>query len=414
MRFFLAAILLSLSAHASAKVVSETIFFLEDDGRNYLVQRSMHTKYTGHRFHVDKHITRDDLRHVSPKNFKWDDSDPDVNTLIFNASGFTLIYPGEFPQSQLKTNDDGSLSYTSWDGERDEKGRYGFWFAPENYDRFVYSWIFPEDVEIIKYKANRKGTWIQRGNAVSYYGEQVNNLVFDIQYKVPPKPEPVKEIVTKTEIKEVVKVVTKEVPKEVIKVVTKEVEVPKEVIKVVTKEVEVPKEVIKVVTKEVPKEVIKEVVKEVPKEVIKVVTKEIYVDSKPKADNDGDGVPDVSDTCPDTPARAMVTIDGCALDFDKDGIINEHDQCPSSPPNTVVNKQGCKASSHADSDKDSVVDEFDLCPGTPRGAYVDRTGCSSDTDKDEVPDGLDKCLATPEETRVDKDGCAVSSTVEAH
>lgn len=59
----------------------------------------------------------------------------------------------------------------------------------------------------------------------------------------------------------------------------------------------------------------------------------------------------------------------------------------------------------SDSDGDGIADMFDKCPGTPAGVAVDSKGCPLDTDGDGVPDYKDKQLITPTECQpVDADG----------
>ena len=57
-------------------------------------------------------------------------------------------------------------------------------------------------------------------------------------------------------------------------------------------------------------------------------------DGCPDPDNDGDGIPDVSDACPDDAedADGFEDTDGCPdLDNDGDGILDVDDQCPNEP-----------------------------------------------------------------------------------
>jgi hypothetical protein len=61
----------------------------------------------------------------------------------------------------------------------------------------------------------------------------------------------------------------------------------------------------------------------------------------------------------------------------------------------------------ADDDGDGVPNARDKCPDTARGALVDARGCPTDLDGDGVPDGLDRCPATPKGTPVDAFGCPV-------
>jgi len=61
-----------------------------------------------------------------------------------------------------------------------------------------------------------------------------------------------------------------------------------------------------------------------------------------------------------------------------------------------------------DSDNDGVADMLDKCPGTPAGVKVDSVGCPLDSDRDGVPDYLDKCPGTPAGVKVDQSGCPIT------
>ena len=58
-------------------------------------------------------------------------------------------------------------------------------------------------------------------------------------------------------------------------------------------------------------------------------------------DSDKDGVADITDVCPSTPALALVDKYGCAIDSDMDGVIDLYDKCPNTPFSNLVNKNGC-------------------------------------------------------------------------
>jgi OOP family OmpA-OmpF porin len=92
-------------------------------------------------------------------------------------------------------------------------------------------------------------------------------------------------------------------------------------------------------------------------------------------DSDGDGVLDADDLCPNTPAKAQVDADGCALDSDGDGVADYKDQCPSTPEGAEVDATGCAL----DSDGDGVADYKDQCPGTAEGLAVNEVGCPAET-----------------------------------
>ncbi|RZK29643.1 MAG: OmpA family protein, partial [Hymenobacter sp.] len=105
-------------------------------------------------------------------------------------------------------------------------------------------------------------------------------------------------------------------------------------------------------------------------------------------DDDGDGVPNRKDKCPDTPQGVKVDENGCPLDTDGDGVADYQDKCPDTPGLPAL--QGCP-----DADGDGVADADDRCPNTPAGVRVDASGCPLDADGDGVADYLDKCPGTP-------------------
>lgn len=66
--------------------------------------------------------------------------------------------------------------------------------------------------------------------------------------------------------------------------------------------------------------------------------------SKPHiGDADNDGVNDLTDQCPLTPAGAAVDVNGCELDTDRDGVVNSKDQCLYTPLGARVYTDGCAA-----------------------------------------------------------------------
>lgn len=130
------------------------------------------------------------------------------------------------------------------------------------------------------------------------------------------------------------------------------------------------------------------------------------------ADTDGDGVLDIWDACPDTPAGVAVTSRGCPIeridgDDDQDRVPNSVDECPDTPLGAPVDARGCSQ----DSDMDGVPTEQDRCPNSRRGAEVNVYGCEVDNDKDGVPDHRDDCLFTRPGVRTDVRGCEIADII---
>ncbi|WP_254614900.1 OmpA family protein [Myxococcus sp. CA056] len=103
-------------------------------------------------------------------------------------------------------------------------------------------------------------------------------------------------------------------------------------------------------------------------------------------DSDGDNVPDVRDRCPNEAEDkdGFQDSDGCPdPDNDGDGVVDGEDSCPD--VKGLKERKGCP---EVDTDGDGITDEFDKCPDKP--GPKDYDGCP-DTDGDEVPDNEDDC-----------------------
>ena len=167
------------------------------------------------------------------------------------------------------------------------------------------------------------------------------------------------------------------------------------------------------------------------------------IDPSMKADTDNDGVPDVSDNCPNTSNPLQGNTDGdaqgdaCDSDDDNDGITdNSPDDCPrggaanwgstqnfDDPANsTDWDRDGCKDDvEDADMDNDGVENGVDLCPRSgyqpPRPTWVsdeitdvDGDGCrDADEDTDDDGDGFedvsDDCPTVVGNSTLGEEGC---------
>ena len=132
-------------------------------------------------------------------------------------------------------------------------------------------------------------------------------------------------------------------------------------------------------------------------------------------DTDGDGVLDMWDACPDTPAGVDVTARGCEIrnidnDADDDRVPDSRDECPNTPTGAPVDERGCSL----DSDMDGILTGQDRCPGTRPGAQVDAFGCevSPDRDADGVLNAYDRCPSTVPGARVDIHGCEIRDVIQ--
>lgn len=113
------------------------------------------------------------------------------------------------------------------------------------------------------------------------------------------------------------------------------------------------------------------------------------VGKKAIKDNDGDGIENKKDKCPEE--FGVAALEGCPEPFvvkpdtDGDGIIDEVDKCP-----TVIGVKENFGCPDVDTDEDGIIDRLDKCVNEK--GKKDTTGCPHvDSDGDGIPDHLDKC-----------------------
>ncbi len=105
---------------------------------------------------------------------------------------------------------------------------------------------------------------------------------------------------------------------------------------------------------------------------------------RPSADDDGDGVRNAEDGCPD--ARGTAALRGCPMrDTDGDGVDDSADRCPRRAG--PASREGCPV---RDVDEDGVEDARDACPRL--AGVMERQGCPvEDLDRDGVEGAADRC-----------------------
>ena len=97
----------------------------------------------------------------------------------------------------------------------------------------------------------------------------------------------------------------------------------------------------------------------------------------PNADNDGDGVPNTSDNCPNTANADQADTDGNGIgdvcqDTDLDGVLDINDNCPDTANADQADADGDGVGDVCqDADGDGIADGVDNCPDTPNADQQD-------------------------------------------
>ena len=127
-------------------------------------------------------------------------------------------------------------------------------------------------------------------------------------------------------------------------------------------------------------------------------------------DNDCDGEAD--EGYPDLDADSLA--DCVDPDDDGDGVVDEVDNCPQIPNDNQwdFEHDGIGNACDPDDDNDGVLDDSDNCPNTWNGDQLNSDGdtqgdaCDADDDNDGVPDAADNCplAGNPQQEDFDSDG----------
>ncbi len=104
-------------------------------------------------------------------------------------------------------------------------------------------------------------------------------------------------------------------------------------------------------------------------------------------------------------------------DQDGDGVLNADDLCPNTPPGVRVDADGCRIISKKP--KPKVVRKTEKIekiekPAVVASAPVVTPRKAIDSDHDGIPDSLDKCPNTPAGFSVDTHGCGTKKRLEVH
>lgn len=175
----------------AASVIKEKIIFLKEDGLHYLGYETVRTSYSSYDlnfFKVKGRKPEDHLKgffYIYPNEYKWDStSKRQYDLLQFEQGSWATLVQENLGES-LTVEENGTFVYKNWNGKtKTPEGHFGEWNTPDNFSQFVYVWVFPQNFDVIEYRCNHEGDWVKRHNTITYYGKDVNDLVFVIEYRL--------------------------------------------------------------------------------------------------------------------------------------------------------------------------------------------------------------------------------------
>jgi len=181
----LAAAILIIAAGAAGAadgVVREDIVFLQPDGKHYTAYKTLRSDIPKRQLLLDSENALGELLYFYPEDYKKKKVDQGL-MLEFEQGNYTMMRTGELDEVDISVDEDGMHTFHSWDGREGPDGHYGKWNSPNPFAHFTYIWAAPEGIEILDYMSNRQGKWVESGNTLAWFGQDVNDITFTIRYR---------------------------------------------------------------------------------------------------------------------------------------------------------------------------------------------------------------------------------------
>ena len=188
--FLMMLVLLPLRVAAESGATTEIIFFVEDNGQNALVYTTARSDFSG--YGIQLPATGSDLAdqdrflYIHPEEHEWNRSEQTGHQVLSLPKGdFATLRRVDLSRGQtLQVGEDGVHRFvTPTASGGGAEGHQGIWNSPGGFERITYTWVFPEVFEPVSYESNQPGEWVRRYNTVTYYGKDVNDLVFTMTYR---------------------------------------------------------------------------------------------------------------------------------------------------------------------------------------------------------------------------------------
>lgn len=181
-------IFLPLLSISQTKAECETIFFIEADGVSYKKYVDIRTDNSSPSPRIFNNIKKgknpkSHYLYVNPKDYEFKEiPHKSYNLMIFNGNHYSFMEKGNLLDDGEMTLTNGQFNFSNY-AQEESRGYKGYYWQGGIFTKFSFTWIFPPNFRILKNTCNQKGDWVINGNTLSFYGEEINNLVFDIQYQ---------------------------------------------------------------------------------------------------------------------------------------------------------------------------------------------------------------------------------------
>ena len=183
-----------ISPLAKSNTVSESLTFFKSDGLAFTTYNT--TRTSGSRYNLflpklkqaeqSQEKALSNYLYIFPNNYGWDiNSEKNYNLLKFRQGDHATLVQGSYEGTkQIAIDAKGIYKLKTWDGkQKTSRGNFGNWTSG-GFSQYARVFDFPDNFEIVSYKSNRQGVWKLRHNTLSFFANGVNNVTFEIEYRL--------------------------------------------------------------------------------------------------------------------------------------------------------------------------------------------------------------------------------------
>lgn len=188
--FILILFLFSFSplAWSQLKAECETILFIEADGSSYKRYVDIRTDNAASGTIIFNNIKKgknpeEHYIYVNPPDYEFKEiPDKSYNLMVFQGNTYSFMEKGNLLDDEELKKENGQFEFSNF-SEEESRGYFGYYWQGGIFTKFSYSWIFPPHFKILEHTCNQAGDWVLNSNTLTFYGENINNIVFKIKYQ---------------------------------------------------------------------------------------------------------------------------------------------------------------------------------------------------------------------------------------
>ncbi|MBI1287178.1 MAG: hypothetical protein GC178_06320 [Flavobacteriales bacterium] len=168
------------------KAEFESISYLNKDGKSYTSYTNVNSDFPETYRYLEK--GKSPLQYflyVNPNDYIREPLENEFFDRLRFLSGANSIILNDTLTSKELTIDDNGVYTVRTDDKKNVDGHYGFFWEGRSlgFSHIALVWVLPDNFEILSYSCNRNGKWVERENSLSFFGKDVNDLVFEIKYR---------------------------------------------------------------------------------------------------------------------------------------------------------------------------------------------------------------------------------------